>query len=133
VRTDLRALGESSLRCLQCPTLQGFKVTEDQMFTCLKGLGTLRSLSLRCIKLTDGGFKRILDYCTMEAAMEEMELDSLFGFLLVEPDVSESRMILFGPSWAVQPSLPISWSDQPAVHPDSRASFRRALGKKAAY
>jgi hypothetical protein len=80
----LRALGESSLSCLEHLWLQGFKATEHELLALLQSCGALRRLSLRYITLKDGSFKPMLDYCTLHAGMEELELDSLF-----EPDTGE--------------------------------------------
>jgi len=114
----LRVLSESGLPYLQNLTLQGFKVTEDELLSLLGGFEALRSISLRSIKLMDGSFKRILDYCTMDAAMEELALDSLF----------ESSIVLFEPPWVVRPSA----SEDPRVgYPDSRAIYRRTSDDSA--
>lgn len=106
----LRLLAESSLPCLQDLTLQGFQATENELLMCLQSFKGLRSLSLRCIKLLTGSFKPILDYCTMEAAMEEVELESLF----------EARIVQFEPPWVIRPS-----QFPPVGFPDSCASYRR--------
>jgi hypothetical protein len=115
----LRVLGESSLRCLQHLTLQGFEVTEHELLALLQRYGALRSLSLRYIKLEVGSFKPILDYCTLDAAMEELWLDSLF-----EPNTREFEcdVIQFEPPWVVQSSKP---ETPPAGYPSSRAFYRR--------
>lgn len=114
----LTALGESSLPRLQDLSLQGFTITENELYTTLQGFRTLRSLLLRYIKLTNGTFKRILDYCTMEAAMEQLELDSLF----------QSRIVQFGPPWAVQKSGP---DNLPVGYPRSCAFYWRSLDSAA--
>jgi hypothetical protein len=80
----LRALGESSLSCLEHLWLQGFKATEHELLALLQSCGALWRLSLRYITLKDGSFKPMLDYRTLHAGMEELELDSLF-----EPDTGE--------------------------------------------
>jgi hypothetical protein len=123
----LRALDESSLRCLQHLTLQGFKATEHELLALLHNCGALRSLSLRYVQLKDGSFKPILDYCTLDAAMEELELDSLF-----EPDTHEFEcdVIQFEPPWVAQNSNP---ETPPAGYPDSRASYRRPPNDAESY
>lgn len=116
----IRALGESSLPCLKNLTLQGFKVTESELLTSLQGLETLRSLSLRYIQLIRGSFKRILDYCTIKAAMEKLELESLFEHRVVG-SLHEPRVIQFESPWMVRPQ-----KTPPERFPALRASYRRA-------
>jgi hypothetical protein len=100
----LRMLGESNLRRLQCLTLQGLCLSEHELLTSLQNLGTLRSLSLRCITLKNGSFKPIFDYCTIKAAMERLECDSLSHEVNLG-DRSEQRIILYEPPWKVLPSF----------------------------
>lgn len=123
----LRELGESNLLCLRHLTLHGFRVTEHELLTSLQGCGVLRSLSLRYIHLLDGKFKPILDYCTMDAAMEEVELDSLFE---PENDTFELDIIQFKRPWVVQSSEP---ETPPVGYPNSRASYRRPSDTAASY
>ena len=80
-----------------------------------KKFKTLRSPLLRYIKLTNGGFRRVLDYCTMDAKMEEVDLESLF----------QSDMVQLKPPWVVQPDLPRS---SLAGYQKSRARYRCAMG-----
>jgi hypothetical protein len=123
----LRALGESSLRCLEHLTLQGFKATEHEILALSQSCGAMRSLSLRYIKPKDGSFKPIRDYCTLDAGMEELVLDSLF-----EPDTREfvCDVIQFEPLWVVQSSKP---ETPPAGCPCSRASYRRPCDNAESY
>lgn len=116
----LRALGGSGLPCLQCLTLQNFKVTEDELLTLLKGFETLRSLSLCYFRLGEGSFKRILDYCTMEAAMDEVILDYLV----------EDRLIMFKPPWVVRPTR-VPRIPSIDIYEDTRACYRRPPGNAA--
>jgi hypothetical protein len=109
----LLALAESSLPFLRNLTLQGFRTTGEDLLTLLKEFRALRSLSLCWIKLTDGSFRCVLDYCTLDANMEEVDLDSL-----LQPEIVE-----FQPPWVLQPSVPGS---PRASYPDSRASYQRA-------
>lgn len=109
----LQALAESSLPYLHSLTLQGFSgITEEELLALLQGFETLQSLSLRYVRLRLGSFQRILDYCTMEANMRELDVNDLF----------ESRIVQFESLWAVQPSVPRSSF---AGYPDSGASYRR--------
>jgi hypothetical protein len=121
----LRALGESRLQRLWCLTLQGFKVTEHELLTCLKGFGTLRSLTLRYIRLKDGSFKPVLDHCVIEAAMERVELDSLWETPKQDGE-SESKVVVFEPPWVVEGRVQTTGNQRPAIYPGSRASYRRA-------
>lgn len=121
----LRVLGESSLRHLRCLTLQGLELSERELLTSLQGFGTLRSLSLRYICLTDGSFTPIFDYCTLEAAMERLELDSLSHRVNLGGSF-ESRTLMFESPWVVQASVPALGNLRPAQFPDSRASYRRS-------
>ena len=108
----LQALIDSKFPCLQALTLQGFNTTETELFALLQRFNTLRSLSLRYIRLTDGSFRPVLDYCTINAKMEEVNLESLF----------ESEIIEFESPWVMQPSLS---GKPPAGLPFSRATYRR--------
>jgi hypothetical protein len=121
----LRALSDSRLQCLQCLTLQGFIVTEHELLTCLKGFGTLRSLTLRYIRLEDGSFEPVIDHCVIEAAMERVELDSLWE-TLKQGGESESKIVVFEPPWVVERSVQTTGNQRPALYPGSRASYRRA-------
>lgn len=112
-RSILRALAESSLPCIQSLTLQGFSgITEEELLELLQGFETLQSLSLRYVRLRDGSFQPILDYCTMDADMRELDLN----------DLVESRIVQFEPLWAVQPSVPRTSF---AGYPNAGASYRR--------
>jgi hypothetical protein len=108
----LQTLAESELPSLQALALQGFRTTGDELVALLQKFKTLRSLSLRNIVLTQGGFQRMLDYCTMSANMEEVNMDSLFA-----PD-----LVQFEPPYVVRSTAPRSLL---AGYPDSRASYRR--------
>lgn len=111
----LQTLAESELSSLQTLMVQGFSTTGDQLLALLQRFNTLRSLSLRSIVLTQGDFQPMLDYCTMNANMEEVNIDSLFA-----PD-----LVQFGPPYVVRPSAPRS---SLAGYPDSRAFYQRASG-----
>jgi len=119
----IRTLGESEMRRLECLTLQGFVFTEHELLTSLRGFGALRSLSLRFINLKDGSFKPVFDYCTIEAAMEEMELDDLF----------ENVMVEFEPPWVVHARPSILETKSGAIHPGLRASYRRPSHDATSY
>ncbi|KAM0722501.1 hypothetical protein Q7P37_001942 [Cladosporium fusiforme] len=137
----LRALGESGLPCLRDLTLYGFRSTEAEMLEMLQSFGTLLRLSLRHIRLNHGSFKRVLDYCTMEAAMEELELDTLWepgnvhldeSFVMVQfdikprvdpDDVSNDETAPVEPAPVVRPS---KVNYRAAGYPGSRFSYRRA-------
>jgi hypothetical protein len=108
----LQTLAESKLPSLQALILQGFSTTGDELLALLQRFKTLRTLSLRDIVLTDGGFQPMLDYCTMNANLEEVDIESLFAPGLVQ----------FEPPYVVRPSAPRS---SLAGYPDSRASYRR--------
>jgi hypothetical protein len=116
----LRTLAESPLPRLQDLTLQGFRTTGEELLALLQGFRTIRSLALHYINLTDGSFQPILDYCTMNANMEAVDLDSLY----------ETDMLQFEPPWVLQPSVPGSLR---AGYPDSRASYRRASADAASH
>lgn len=123
----LWALGESGLLRLQHLTLQGFRVTEHELLTLLKRCEALQSLSLRYINLRDGSFKPILAYCTMSAAMAELELNSLF-----ERDTRESEyhIVQFERPWAVQLSKSENLLEG---YPRSHASYRRSSDNAESY
>jgi hypothetical protein len=108
----LQTLAESELPSPQALILQGLSTTGDELLALLQRFKSLRSLSLRNIVLTDGGFQPMLDYCTMSANMEEVNIDSLFAPGLVQ----------FEPPYVVRSSAPRS---SLAGYPDSRASYRR--------
>ena len=116
----LQALIESPFPCLKVLTLQGFKTTGDELLTLVQRFNSLRSLSLRYIRLREGSFRRILDYCTVSAKMEEVKLESLF----------ESAIIRFESPWVVPPSEPGSL---PAAFPDSQAVYRRGSDDAASH
>lgn len=120
----LQTLGASSLPRLQHLALQDFKTTEDELLALLQGFGTLRNLSLRYIRLLDGSYKPILDYCSMEAVMENVELHSLFG---------PKKGILFEPPWIILPLASSLTKDHPTGYPRSRASYRRSSDTSANY
>lgn len=122
-----RALGESSLSYLKNLTLKGFKVTESELLKLIQGFETLRNLSLCYVKLTNGSFKRILDYCTVEVAMEQLELESLFERRAIKNSF-EARVIQFEPPCMVRPK-----ETPPEGFPASRASFRRASNEEACH
>jgi len=118
----LQVLVESSLQHLRCLTLQGLELSECELLTSLQGIGTLRNLTLRYIRLTDGSFTPIFDYCTEE--MERLELDSLSHKVDLGGNF-ESRTIMFEPPWVVQANVPALRNSRPAQFPDSRASYWR--------
>lgn len=113
----LRALGGAGLPCLRSLTLQNFKVTEDELLKLLQGFKAVQGLSLCYIRLTEGSFKRILDYCTMEAAMEEVELD----------DLAENKMVMFERPWVARPTR-VPGIPSIGIYEDTRASYKRPLG-----
>jgi hypothetical protein len=116
----LQTLAESELPSLQALTLQGFSTTGDELVALLQKFKTLRSLSLRKIVLKQGGFQRMLEYCTINANMEELNLDSLLAPGLVQ----------FEPAYVVRPSASRS---SLAGYPNSRASYRRASGNATSH
>lgn len=119
----LHALAESKFPCLQTLTLQGFRTTGDELLTLLQRFKTLRSLSLRYIMIIQGSFRPILDYCTVNANMEEVNLESLF----------ETAMIEFEFPWVIQPIEPTPSGSPPAILPNSRAAYRRGSDNAASH
>lgn len=116
----LQALAGSTFPCLQTLTLQGFSTTGDELLTLLQRFKTLRSLSLRYIRIIQGSFRPILDYCTVSVNMEEVNLESLF----------ETAIIEFELPWVIEPSLSES---PPEALPNSRAVYRRESAGAASH
>lgn len=114
----IQVLGESSLPRLRSLTLQGFRTTGSELLTLLLGFKTLRSLSLFHVKLIEGTFRPILNYCTVEAKMEELELDTLF----------ESDFIQFERPWVLEGTLTKSVFEG-CIR--SRASYQRPSNSAA--
>ncbi|KAM0711412.1 hypothetical protein Q7P35_002152 [Cladosporium inversicolor] len=91
----LQALAESSLPYLHSLTLQGFSgITEEELLALLQGFETLQSLSLRYVRLRLGSFQRILDYCTMEANMRELDYSQ--AYQEVHLQVTQTPALLIG-------------------------------------
>jgi hypothetical protein len=119
-RSIIQAVEGADLLCLQKLTLQGLTITEYQLLNMLQDLKTLWSLSLRFICLSEGSFKRVLDYCTIEVAMKEVELESLY----------ESRLIHFESPWATEWTTP--WG-QTTGKKGLKASYKRTLDEAASH
>jgi hypothetical protein len=114
----LQVLSEVNLPRLRSLTLQGFRTTGSELLTLVQGFKTLRSLSLAHMKLIEGTFRPVLNHCTVEAKMEEVELDTLF----------ESDFIQFERPWVLEGTSTTSVF-QGCLR--SRASYRRPLDNAA--
>lgn len=121
-RGILGALENASLPMLQKLTLQGFDITEHQLLSTLQAHRSLKTVSLRYIHLLEGSFHPILDYCTLEASIEEVELDSLFEPEIVIFENSRApRTDATGAQPVCYPNAHYQWSRN---RPNGAADFR---------
>lgn len=87
----LNALSNMRLPLLRKLELGGFETCEEDLLDILKRYPMLSSTILQTITLLKGTFRSILDFCTMEAEMEELRLHNLH---------EGCELVLFESPWA---------------------------------